>query len=152
MSIVTAWIPSVWITSSACSRLSGEDVRYGIRTPITFSLPSASTARNPVSDESTPPDSPTIPLVNPRRRTTSSFKKLTSHRRAKSASICSGSPSSTPLHHVDLGSRERGAGSSTVGGWIKLHHAPLALPAPCSPLPALQAFDEMRQIHLEVRQ
>src|SRR5207249_5710062 len=84
MSIVTDWIPSVWITSNAWSRLSGEDVRYGIRTPITFSLPSASTARNAVSDESTPPESPTIPLVNPRRRTTSSFKKLTSHRRAKS--------------------------------------------------------------------
>src|SRR5439155_292627 len=91
---------------------SVEDVRYGIRTPITFSLPSASTARNAVSDESTPPESPTIPLVNPRRRTTSSFKKLTSHRRAKSASICSGSPSSTPRPTtwiLGAGSGERGA-------------------------------------------
>src|SRR5438128_2594341 len=112
MSMVTAWIPSVWITSSAWSRLSGEDVRYGIRTPITFSLPSASTARNAVSDESTPPESPTIPLVNPRRRTTSSFKKLTSHRRAKSASIARGSPSSTPFPTTctrDAGSEMRDA-------------------------------------------
>src|SRR2546421_8209401 len=69
MSMVTAWIPSVWITSSAWSRLSGEDVRYGIRTPITFSLPSASTARNAVSDESTPPESPTIPLVRSEEHT-----------------------------------------------------------------------------------
>src|SRR5207253_629562 len=74
-------MPSRSITSCACSRLSGLEVRYGIRTLITLSLPSASTAKKAVSDESTPPDSPTIPLVNPRRRTTSSFRQLTSTRR-----------------------------------------------------------------------
>src|ERR1043166_5709227 len=47
-----------------------------MRTAITFCLPSASTARNAVSDESTPPDSPTIPVGNPRRRTPSSLRKL----------------------------------------------------------------------------
>src|SRR5438445_11864323 len=63
MSTVSDSIPSLSITSWACSRLSGEDVRYGIRTPISLSFPNASTARNAVSDESTPPDSPTIPFA-----------------------------------------------------------------------------------------
>src|SRR3989441_4353090 len=97
MSMVSDWMPSVSITSCACARLAGLDVRYGMRTPITFSLPSASTARNAVSDESTPPDTPTIPFVKPRRRTTSSFRKLTNQRRASSQSMCRGSPASTPF-------------------------------------------------------
>src|SRR2546427_3976586 len=48
--------------------------------------------------------SPTIPLVNPRRRTTSSFKKLTSQRRANSQSMASGSPSSTDRKSTRLNS------------------------------------------------
>src|SRR2546422_5583379 len=52
----------------------------------------------------------------------------------------------SPLpNHMDPGSRERGAGSSTVGGWVKLHHAAPALPAPCSLLPAPQVLDQVRR-------
>src|SRR6266513_291168 len=146
MSMVTAWIPSVWITSSAWSRLSGEDVRYGIRTPITFSLPSASTARNAVSDESTPPESPTIPLVNPRRRTTSSLRNDTSHRRAKSASICSGSPSSTPRPTTWI----LGAGSGEPGAEPLVAGSNSTVRASRFPFP--EVFDQMRQIDLKVGQ
>src|SRR6266700_3427405 len=127
MSIVRDSIPSVSITSCACSRLSGLEVLYGIRTPTTLSAPSASTARNAVSDESTPPEIPTIPFVNPRRRTTSSLRKLTSQR----------------------GTRDGGRVGSISRG-IELHSS--ALTRPPSPLPRPQVFDQMRQIHLEVRE
>ena len=45
MSTVRASIPSRSITSWACSRLSGLEVRYGIRTPMTSPAPNASAAR-----------------------------------------------------------------------------------------------------------
>src|SRR5206468_12375590 len=48
--------------------------------PISFSFPSALTARCAVSAESTPPEMPTMPCLNPRRVTTSSLRNATSHR------------------------------------------------------------------------
>ena len=45
MSTVRLGRPSASMTSCACSRLSGLEVRYGIRTAVTFSAPSASAAR-----------------------------------------------------------------------------------------------------------
>src|SRR2546422_8120026 len=53
MSTVTDSIPSLAITSCACSRLSGLELRYGSRSAITLSRPSASAARKAVSEEST---------------------------------------------------------------------------------------------------
>src|SRR5437899_4829721 len=64
-----------------------------MRTPTTLSLPSASAARNAVRAESTPPESPTRPFLKPRRRTTSSLRKLTSHLRVSSGSMARGSSS-----------------------------------------------------------
>src|SRR6266566_1281132 len=147
MSTVSDRMPSRSITSWACSRLSGLDVRYGSRTPITRSLPSASAARNAVSEESTPPDNPTIPFSNPRRTTTSSRRKLTSQRRANSQSIARGSPSSTPRPTTCKGE----TGDGTPETWD-----PLAAGSNCTagrfrfPLP--EVSDEVRQIHLEVGQ
>src|SRR2546429_7667727 len=55
-------------------------------------------------------------------------------------------------HHMDPGSRERGAGSSTVGGWVKLHHAAPALPAPCSLLRSEEHTSELQsRLHLVCR-
>ena len=49
----------------ASSRLSDDVCRDGMRTPITFSGPSASQAMAAVSAESTPPDMPITTLENP---------------------------------------------------------------------------------------
>src|SRR5713101_6786351 len=71
---------------------------------ITFSRPSASAARKAVNAESTPPDRPTSPFLKPRRRSTSSFRKLTSQRLVSSGSMARGSRSgnSTPCKGVAL--------------------------------------------------
>jgi len=77
MSIVTAWMPSVLDHELACSRLSGEEVRYGIRTP-SFSYRALAAKEGRERRGPPPPESPTIPLGEPARRTTSSFRKLVS--------------------------------------------------------------------------
>ena len=92
MSTVPARMPSASITSCAWLRLSGLEVRYGIRTPSTFSGPSASAARNATSELSTPPERPITTCSKLRRRRTSSRMNSTSQRRVSSASIASGSP------------------------------------------------------------
>ena len=91
MSIVSIWMPSVSTTRLACSRLSMLDDAYGMRTPMTFSFPSARAAKYAVSEESTPPDNATMPFSKPRRTTTSSRRKAISHRSSSSASIARGS-------------------------------------------------------------
>jgi hypothetical protein len=68
ISTVALSMPSASMTSRACSRLSGLEAWYGIRTPSTFSGPSASAARYATSELSTPPDSPTTTFSKPRRR------------------------------------------------------------------------------------
>ena len=90
MSTLRPSIASASITSCACSRLSGLEVRYGIRTPITLSAPSASAARKATTELSTPPESPTTTFSKPRRRRTSSRRNSTSHRRVSSGSISRG--------------------------------------------------------------
>src|SRR5213592_3172792 len=140
MSTVSERIPNLSITSWAWASDSGLDVRYGIRTAITLSSPSASAARNAVSEESTPPDTPTMPRVNPRRRTTSSFKKATSHLCTRSPSMARGSPLRAPPPTTRTGD----AGCvGPVGSWVEFHLARLPLP---------QGREETGKGFLEIRQ
>ena len=105
MSTVRSSMPSSLATRSACVRLSLLEAWYGMRTPMTFSGPSASAARYATSELSTPPESPRMPFLNPRRLTTSSLRNSTSQRRVSSASMASGS--SAPLGRMarPLGTR-----------------------------------------------
>ena len=63
----TVWnsIPRFSASSLASSKLSFEENLDGMNTPRTLSLPRASTAKQAVSEESIPPDSPITTFSKP---------------------------------------------------------------------------------------
>ena len=64
MGTVRSWMPRFFASASASSLLSREVIDDGMKTPVTWSGPSASTAIDAVSAESMPPLTPITTCVN----------------------------------------------------------------------------------------
>src|SRR5205807_10151721 len=88
--------PNFRETSCAWARESGDEIRYGVKSPSTFSGPSASAASAAVTALSTPPDTPTTArrrralFVSCRMKSTSIFRTSTSSIRRGDGSFGSG--------------------------------------------------------------
>src|ERR1700730_3081448 len=88
MSMISAMMPTPSHTASASTCDCGSLVRYGMNTATTFSGPSDDTASAVTSEESTPPESPTMTRSNPTLRTPSAMKPRSSSM-TKAASTAS---------------------------------------------------------------
>src|ERR1700680_1042838 len=78
MSTISATMPRLSHTASASICDCGSLLRYGMNTDTTLSVPSDDTASAVTSEESTPPESPTMTRSNPTLRTPSAMKPRSS--------------------------------------------------------------------------
>src|SRR5580704_8705083 len=92
MSTICALMPRLSHTASASIRDWGSLLRYGMKRATTLPAPSDDTASAVTSDESTPPDSPTMTRSKPTLRTPSAMKPRSSSM-TKPASTASASAS-----------------------------------------------------------